>query len=131
MACTVETFRLRFPEFSDETEYSDARILLFMSDAQTIYIGEDTTRWCNKYDIAHCYLTAHLLTIGTSSEAGDSSNNLGAINNKSAGGVSVSRAISAPTNDADNFYTSTSYGQMYLNIRNTCFHGMITFKACI
>ena len=126
MAVNVATFRIRFPEFSDVTEYPDARIQLFIDDT-VLYIGSDETRWCNKYDIAQAYLAAHLLSIGTLSEAGDSSSSSGAITTKKAGGVSVTRASnsSQELGTSDGFYISTIYGQMFLNIRNTCFVGAL------
>ena len=125
MACEVATFRIRFPEFSDPVEYPDARIQLFLDDA-TCFIGTDEARWCGKYDLAHCYLAAHLLTKGTATEAGDTSSTSGPISSKSAGGVSVTRAVtSKDRSDSDEFYSSTAYGQQFLNIRNTCFVGVL------
>lgn len=121
---TVETFRLRFPEYSDNTDYSDARVQLFIDD--TIhYIGSDENRWGSKYDYAQSYLAAHLLTVNVGAEAGDTSAKAGPVSSKSAGGVSVSRAVVAKDrSDQDAFYMSTSYGQQFINIRNTCFAGV-------
>lgn len=131
MATTVATFRLRFPEFADVTEYPDARIQLFLDDSADCYMGSDEGRWCGKYDYAQAHLAAHLLTIGTSSEAGDSSVKSGPVASKSAGGVSVSRAVVAKSrSDMDDFYMGTTYGQQFLNIRNTCFVG-VTIANCI
>lgn len=126
MACSVATLRLRFPEFADETEYPDPRIQLFLDDA-VLYIGTDELRWCNKYDLAQCYLSAHLLFVGTKTEAGDMSATAGPINSKAAGGVSVSRSVVAKDlSSGDDFYLSTSYGQQFINIRNQCFVGILT-----
>lgn len=125
MACTVEEFRLRFPEFVDETEYPDLRIQLFLDDV-VIYIGDEENRWGNKYNIAQCYLAAHLLTVGTNTEAGDNSSKAGPVSSKTAGGVSVTRAVVAKSkSDADEFYSSTAYGQQFLIIRNSCFVGIL------
>ena len=55
MSTDVLTFRTRFPEFSDDTEYTDARIQLFLDDAADCYIGTDENRWCGKYDKAQAY----------------------------------------------------------------------------
>lgn len=126
MACTVAEFRIRFPEFADEVEYPDTRIQLFLDDSANCYMGTDETRWCNKYNYAQCYLSAHLLTVGTQSEAGDASSKSGPISSKTAGGVSVSRAVVAKDrSDADSFYMTTVYGQQFLNIRNSCFVGVL------
>ena len=125
MACTEADFRIRFPEFADDTEYPDARIQLFLDDT-VLWIGSDEDRWCNKYDLAHCYHAAHLLTIGTNTEAGSSGANVGPISSKSAGGVAVTKAVTAKDrSDQDDAYASTSYGLYFLSIRNTCFVGVV------
>ncbi len=125
MAVTVTLFRTRFPEFSDETEYPAPRIQLFIDDAANIHMGTDENRWCNKYDFAQAYLAAHLLIGATASEVGDSSVKVGPISSKSAGGVSVTRAVvSKDRSDMDDFYMGTAYGQQFLNVRNTCFVGV-------
>ena len=129
MATDVATYRIRFPEFSDDTEYPDERIQLFLDDAADCYMGTDETRWCNKYDFAQAYLAAHLLTVGSGTEGGNSSANIGPISSKTAGGVSVTKSVVAKDrSDSDDFYMSTSYGQQFLNIRNTCFVGVMV--AC-
>ena len=131
MACTVAEFRIRFPEFADDVEYSDARIQLFLDDAANCYMGTDENRWCNKYNYAQCYLAAHLLTVGIGSEAGDTSVKSGPVSSKTAGGVSVSRAVVAKDrSDQDDFYMGTVYGQQFLNIRNTCFVG-VAIASCL
>ena len=130
MATDVATFRVRFPEFSDDTEYPDLRVQLFLDDAANIHMGTDEDRWCNKYDFAQAYLAAHLLLVGTGSEAGDTSSKVGTISSKSAGGVSVSKSVVAKDrSDMDDFYVSSTYGQQFLNIRNTCFVGVLTANS--
>lgn len=127
MTIDTATFKTRFPEFADDVEYPDERVQLFLDDVVTIHMGSDEGRWCNKYDIAQAYLAAHLLIIGTNSEAGDTNANVGPVSSKSAGGVSVTKAVIAKDrSDMDNFYMTTSYGQQFLNIRNTCFVGVLT-----
>jgi hypothetical protein len=121
---TVSDFRLRFPEFEDPLLYSDDRIQLFIDDT-ILYMGDDEHHWCNKYDFAQAYLTAHLLVIGTRSEAGDTSIIAGPISSKTADGVSVTRAVLAKNrSDQDDFYMSTTYGQQFLMIRDNCFVGV-------
>lgn len=125
MAVNLATFRIRFPEFADDTEYPDARVQLFIDDAQE-FMGDDENRWCGKYDKAQAYLAAHLLAAGTKTELGDSSSNAGPVTSKSAGGVSVSKSIVAKDrSDLDDWYMSTSYGQQFLIIRNLCFVGVM------
>lgn len=126
MACTVADFRLRFPEFANDAEYTDARIQLFLDDAVDCHLGSDEARWCNKYNKAQCYIAAHLLYTGTNTEAGDVNSKAGSISSKTAGGVSVTRAVvSKDRSDSDNFFYATSYGQQFLLLRNSCFVGVL------
>lgn len=127
MATDVTAFRTRFPEFSDNTEYPDARIQLFLDDAVNIHMGADEDRWCNKYDVAQAYLAAHLLLGGTGSEAGQTSASVGPVSAKAAGGVSVTKSVVAKDrSDTDDFYMGSTYGQQFLIIRNGCFVGVLT-----
>lgn len=123
---TVATFRTRFPEFSDEIEFPEERIQLFIDDSVALYVGEDENHWRGKYDIAQSYITAHLLSVASGSEAGDTSSKGGPISSKSAGGVSLSRAVSVKDrSDGDDFLMTTVYGQYYISIRATCFLGVL------
>ena len=130
MTVSVSDFKTRFPEFSDNTEYPDARVQFFIDDTE-LYIGTDEPRWGGKYDTAQTYLAAHLLSLGTSSEAsggvgGGVGASAGPIISKSAGGVSVNRASSNKTySDEDGFYMNTAYGQRFITIRNRCFVGAL------
>ena len=130
MATDTPTFRIRFPEFSDDIEYTEARIQLFLDDTVSLYMGAEESRWCTKYDIAQAYLAAHLLITGTGAEVGDSSAKSGPVSSKSAGGVSVTRAVVAKDrSDTDGFLSTTSYGQQFLNIRNSCFVGVLATSS--
>ncbi len=126
MAATANDFRARFPEFASKTEYPDARIELFLSDAVLLYMGSDEPRWCGKYDMAQAYLAAHLLAVSEATELGDSSAKVGANINKTAGGVSVTKSsIAKDRSDGDDWLISTAYGQRYIVIRDTCFIGVL------
>ena len=126
MAVTVAAFRARFPEFSDDVTYPDSRVEIFIEDSQLIYMGADENRWLGKYDYAQAYLVAHLLITAEASEAGDSSVKVGPVSSKSAGGVSVSRAVATKDrSDGDDFYMGTVYGQRFLMTRNVCFVGVV------
>jgi len=126
MAINTAIFRARFPEFADVTEFPDARVQLFIDDS-VLYIGTEETRWCNKYDLAQSYLSAHMLFVATKSEAGDASSSVGPVQSKSAGGVSVSKAVVAKDlSIGDEQYMSTTYGQQFILIRNGCFVGVLT-----
>ncbi len=126
----IANFRIRFPEFSNATVYPDARIQLFLDDAEELYMGPDDGRWGAKYDTAKEYLTAHLLAIGTKQAVGDDNARSGPISSNTADGITVTRAVVARNrSDQDSFYMSTSYGLQFLNIRNMCFAGVLTANA--
>lgn len=130
MAVSVATFRIRFPEFSDVTEFPDARIQLFLDDTVLLHIGSDELRWGGKYDVVQAYLAAHLLTKGTGTEVGDITSRSGSVSSKSAGGVSVSRDnVAKDRSEGDGFYMSTSYGQQFIVIRNRCFVGVLVANS--
>lgn len=132
MATDIATFRLRFPEFEDETLFSDARIQLFLDDS-VVFMGDNEARWNSKYNLAQSYLTAHLLSIGTNTEAGASQSSSGTIASKSAGGVSVSFSGTnqADKSDEDAWLLSTAYGQQYLLLRNSVFVGVLVANSPI
>lgn len=128
MTCDVTCLRTRYPEFTDPP-YTDPRVQLFLDDAAQD-MGSDENRWCSKYDRAQAALAAHYLVKGTASEAGDSSAVAGPITNKTAGGVSVQRsAVAKDRSNADDALATTTYGQQFLAIRDTCFVG-VTVANC-
>lgn len=125
MTISVADFRARFCEFSDSKEYSDARVQIFIDDAALLYLGMDEARWAGKYDIAQSYLAAHLLAVNDKSALGDSASQAGPVSSVSAGGVSVTRATQTKDrSDTNEFFMSTTYGQQFLSIRNSCFAGV-------
>ena len=125
MAATIESFKLRFPEFADDSECPDLRIDMYLNDAIILYLGTDEKRWNTSYNIAQEYLAAHLLAMAAKTEAGNTAANSGPITSKSAGGVSVTRAAnSKERSDADDFLMQTAYGQQYIVIRNRTFVGV-------
>lgn len=125
MACDITTcFRARYPEFGDTALYPDPRVQLFLDDAAQD-MGSDENRWCGKYDRAQAALAAHYLTKGTLSEAGDTSASVGPITGKTAGGVSVQRAaVSKDRGNADDQLSTTTYGQQFLALRDSCLVGV-------
>ncbi len=115
MSVTVDDFRARFPEFSDDTLYSDTRIQMFIDEAAMCI---DQNRYGTFYNAANCYLAAHLLYLGSVTSNGGAGN-VGPVASKTAGGVSVTRAVnSMDLSESDAFYTQTQYGLSFINIRN-------------
>ena len=119
MACTPETFKVRFPEFVDE---ADARIQLFLDDAADV-MGTKS-RWCaNLYDKAQCYLAAHLLYLGNLSAEGDGGV-VGPISKQEVDDVVIEQAVEAATSSEGMLGTST-YGKQFIYYRSICFKAYI------
>lgn len=126
MAIQYSEFITRFPEFSDKSLFPEPRVQLFIDDAVILHLGTDEARWGGKYDIAHSYLSAHLLSVATDSEMGDKTAKMGPISSKSAGGVSVTRSVvSKDLSTSDDFLNGTVYGVQFKQIRNMCFVGVM------
>ncbi len=126
MAVTVTTFRTRFPEFSDDTAFPDARIQLFIDDAKEDFDGTKLREVIS--DRITEYLAAHYLAVGTSSEQGDASN-AGPVASKSEGELSVSYAVTAASVGSDAYYQSTIYGQQYLTLLRTYCGSVLTLNG--
>tara|TARA_R110000851_G_scaffold131446_1_gene265602 strand:- start:301 stop:681 length:381 start_codon:yes stop_codon:yes gene_type:complete len=125
MTVNVAGFRIRLPEFEDDTEYPEARIQMFLDD--TVMDIRAEADWCGRYERAVYYYAAHLLTVGSNSEAGAGGSNVGPTTSKSAGGVSVTKGyVAKDRSDGDDWLISTTYGQQFINIRNMCFIGVLT-----
>lgn len=104
---TAADFKTRFPEFST---VDDTRIELFIADA---ILEMSAAAWGTLYEKGQAYLTAHLLTMATSTESGNSGT-LNALASHSVEGVSESFAV--PSSDGSNTYQATAYGQEYYRL---------------
>jgi len=108
---TPADIKIRFPEF---VSIDDSRIQLFIDDAIVTVNAK-----CPNSDLMVAYLTAHLLTLGTQTEAGDTTP-IQTIASESVGDVSRSFGGTASSSSNDNFYTGTAYGMRYLDLRKNC-----------
>jgi len=109
---TATSFKTRFPEF---TSIADARIELFIEDAVLVL---NEVNWGTKYDLGLYYLTAHYLALGEKSSVGNSGSN-GQVASKAVDGTSISYNNATLTGVDDSYYSSTSYGQRYLQLRKS------------
>lgn len=121
MATTPGTFKARFPEFE---KVKDVRIQIFLDDTVG-FMGssENSGRWCGNYEVAQCYLAAHLLTLATFSASGDTSVK-GPLKKRQVDEVVIEFAID-PVKVNENEFGSTAYGKRYLSYRRICFAGTI------
>lgn len=127
---TPDDIRTRYPEFSDTTEYTDARLEMFIYDAVDD-IGSSVCHWINeyRYNRALAALSAHYLVLGTESEYGNTSAKYPIIQ-KTAGGVSLSYSGLAGASRSDYIkrLSSTTYGQEFLALRGRTIVGSLVVR---
>jgi hypothetical protein len=107
----------RFPEFEG---YDDDRVQLFLDDAALLM--SDPTRWLDFYDIAQMYLAAHLLTVASGTEAGDSGPAY-PLKRQEVDDVVIENAVTNISATIDDLF-STSYGKQYVRYRRIAFAGI-------
>ena len=123
---TIADLRARFSEFADDTEYTDSMVQFAIDDAVASMAEE--AEWCNSYERAQLFLSAHFLVLDSNASYGDAGTT-GKIQSKGAGGVSVSYAQNAAANNRfEELYGSTIYGQRYLSIVNICFPNILVAR---
>jgi len=109
---TPADIRARYPEFSNVTTFPDARIQVFIDDAELELAPDE---WGNSYNRGMSALTAHFLSLATmSSKGGGVSGSLGPIAARSIGDVSVSfGGMGGGLTQMENYFLTTPYGQDY------------------
>jgi len=117
MSIDIASFRIRFPEFADDTAYPDPRVQLALDDAE---LCVDETKFGTLYELGVMNLAAHELRLTTdTANSPASAGSLGPVSAKTAGGVSVTRAINAlDLSNSDSYYQQTQYGLKFLSIRD-------------
>jgi len=113
----IADFKAKFPEF-DTSKVDD--YFATSEDDYQCYFGAiyQEDNGCN--DLAILMLQAHLFTINNKSGTSSVKDAV----SKSVDGVSVSFATPASTNSNDLFFSSTKYGQRYLQLRAFNFGGV-------
>ena len=119
MATTPEEFKVRFPEFDS---VAAARIQLFIDDTIGL-MGDTESHWHGNYDVAQCYLTAHLLVVGTVQSDGDSGV-LAPIEMQEVDDVVIKQAVDS-VNMSEGELGTTSYGKRYITYRRIGFAGFL------
>ena len=110
MTVTPSSFKIRFPEFDSET---DSRIQLFIDDA-VCEVNEIV--WDIKTDLGVSYLAAHFLSVANETTLGGGSS--GPITARSVDGTSASYGSTTTDNLSDAYFSKTSYGQRYVQLRS-------------
>ena len=112
---TTTDFRNFFPEFNDETKYSDALILAYMNvGVQFVSI----CRWNTSWMFGVCLFAAHELAMGllaskTAAAGGVPGISTGIVSSKSVGPISKSYDTGFAKYDDAGYWNLTTYGQRY------------------
>lgn len=112
MSITATQFKARFTEYAAT---ADARIDIFIADAVALL---NETYWGTQYDLGLYYLSAHYLYLADKSAAGSKLNS-GPVASKAVDGVSISYTNTTSTDETDDYYRSSAYGQRYLALRGS------------
>jgi hypothetical protein len=110
-APTLDEFRIRFPEFVDQ---SDELIEALIVEAQ---LTVDINTWYEPdYKPAVMYLTAHLLSMSID-QMGAGGGSVGDIASESFGPISISYVQRQSADGSFSVYSKTGYGQQFETIR--------------
>jgi Protein of unknown function (DUF4054) len=111
-------FRENFPEFSDESLYTNELITFWSTIAENLV---DIERWGNLREQGVNLATAHYISLAIKEQRlADSGavpgSSAGAITSKKVGDVSVNYDYSANADSSGGSWNSTSYGRLYLSL---------------
>ncbi|MCK4883534.1 MAG: DUF4054 domain-containing protein [Candidatus Diapherotrites archaeon] len=118
MAFTTAQFRLDFPEFADDTKYTDSMVS-FWSGLGLKLISE--SNFDDVYDEAISLFTAHNLAIQagniSASAGGGAVGGLsGAIGSKSVGSASISYDTASSMEPDAGHWNTTTYGKQFISL---------------
>ncbi len=110
---TPASFKIRFQEFDCS---KSATIQMFIDDAVLIL---NEAFWGKKYDLGLYYLTAHYLSKGIATAVAKGKGQAGSmVSGRAVDGTSITYAVPAIENQDDAYYSSTAYGQRYVQLRS-------------
>ncbi len=117
MTLTVDTFREMFPEFSDDSVFSDTLVSAKITQAERYVIAD---LWGDDYDYGVALVTAHLVVLSLKASNAVSAGSLpgesvGNKTSKSAGPLSVSYSLTDITEEGAGFWNLTLYGMTYIH----------------
>jgi hypothetical protein len=113
---TVSSFRVQFPQFSDDTKYPDARIALRLAIVDKLMgearFGTDIFPYVAGLFVAH-YLSLDAQDNRSSAIGGAGGANSGVLTAKSVDKVSMTYYDNATLNPDAKFWNNTRYGSEY------------------
>lgn len=115
---TTAQFRLDFPEFASETQYTNAMIAFWYGMANSML---NVRRWGEQRIYGLSLLVAHNITLAAADVAdvaagADPGRSSALIGSQGAGGVSVSFDNSASLENNAGQFNETRYGRMYIRL---------------
>ena len=116
MACDITLFKQRFPEI--DTTLIDAKFPFAVEEIKCYYEQTCLGDECN--ELAICMGIAHLIVL----DGKTSSSPLKDVASRSVDGTSITYVQSASTGDTSLFFSSTKYGQRFLQLTQSCSYGV-------
>jgi Protein of unknown function (DUF4054) len=114
----IAQFRLDFPEFGNDTRYTDSMCAYWSALAENLHdndrFGAVYTNLIELYT-AHC-LTIQARDIAVSNDGGFPEGQAGAVTSKSVGSVSVDYESQFSFDKNGTWFNSTIYGRQYLQL---------------
>ena len=120
----VGDLRNRFPEFSDDSEYSDAMITMVIEEA-TILMADPEHWICpDMYGLAQKYYVAHLLTLANQTAMGGGDSGGFPLRKQDVDDVEIESAVNN-VDATSSLLLSTMYGRSYYRYLRINFTGII------
>ena len=121
MSFSIAAFRANFPEFADDTKYTDAIITFWEGIADKRL---NILKWGDLIDEGLQLYTAHHIVLATMNIAdvaagADPGKSSGVISSQSVGGVSVSVDTGASLETNAGYWNETSYGRQFYRLIQT------------
>lgn len=114
----IAEFRDQFPEFADDTVYTDGLIEFWSGIAET-FVRKPV--WCNSWMFGVKLYTAHEITLAVqnvqSSATGSTPGQQGGVaNSKAVGAVNVAYDASTMSEKDAGFWNLTTYGKQFIRL---------------
>ncbi len=121
----IGDLRLRFPEFSDESMHTDARIQMVITEAVVLMAAPERWLCPDMYALAQGYFVAHLLTLSDSTAFGGGDSGGGfPIRKQDVDDVEIESAVNN-VDATSSLLLSTIYGRTYYRYLRINFTGII------
>ncbi len=110
---SASEFRAVFPEFSDNTKYSDALLTYWLGVATRLV---NPTRWGAMTDTGVYLALAHYVSLASGNATRPGQAGMGAVTSSAVDKVSKSVDVNVGAIDGGGLWNATSYGRQYLQM---------------